>query len=74
MSDIVYKEESFKIIGACMRVHSGLGSGFLEVVYQEVLEEEFLKSDIPFQRQVKLSLTYNGEKLKKILHSRFCLF
>ncbi|MHB1148687.1 MAG: GxxExxY protein [Lutibacter sp.] len=30
---IVYKEESFKIIGACMLVHKNLGAGFLEVVY-----------------------------------------
>lgn len=74
MNDIVYKEESFKIIGVCMRVHSELGSGFLEAVYQEVLEKEFKMNNIPFQRQVKLSITYNGEKLKKYYIADFVCF
>jgi hypothetical protein len=30
---ILFKEESYQIIGACMKVHRGLGSGFLEAVY-----------------------------------------
>ena len=38
---ILYKEESFKIIGACMKVHRTLGAGFLEAVYEEALEKEF---------------------------------
>ena len=38
---ILYKEESFKIIGGCMKVHRSLGAGFLEAVYEEALEKEF---------------------------------
>lgn len=74
MTDIVFKEESYRIIGACMRVHSELGSGFLEAVYQEVLEREFAKSNIPFRRQEKLSLTYQGEKLKKYYIADFICY
>ena len=57
-----------------MKVHSELGSGFLEAVYQEVLEKEFAKNNIPFQRQVKLSLTYQGEKLKKYYIADFVCY
>jgi GxxExxY protein len=74
MTDIVFKDESFRIIGACMRVHSELGSGFLEAVYQEVLEKEFEKNKIPFRRQVKLNLTYQGEKLKKYYIADFVCY
>ena len=65
MTEIIYKEESYKIIGACMRVHADLGFGFLEAVYQEALEKEFIKSKIPYERHRKLSLVYGGEKLRK---------
>ena len=34
MSEFIYKEESYMIIGACMKVHAASGSGFLEAVYQ----------------------------------------
>lgn len=62
---ILYKEESFKIIGACMKVHRALGAGFLEAVYEEALEKEFRHQKIPFKRQVKLEVYYEGVKLQK---------
>ena len=43
MDKIVYKDESYKIIGACFNVYNTLGSGFLEQVYQECLENELEK-------------------------------
>ena len=64
---ILYKEESFAIIGACMKVHRLLGAGFLEAVYEEALEKEFQIQKIPFKRQVKLDLFYDNQKLKKTI-------
>lgn len=57
-----------------MRVHAALGPGFLEAVYQESLEKEFTKSQLPFERQQKLLLFYNGEKLKKYYVADFLLY
>ena len=54
--DILYKEESYKIIGACMEVHNLLGCGFLEAVYQEALQIEFKNRNIPFKREVELDI------------------
>jgi len=45
--DLLYKEEAYKIIGACLEVHKQLGCGFLEPVYQEALEKEFINQSIP---------------------------
>ena len=56
MIEIFFKDESYKIIGACMKVHATLGPGFLEAVYQEALEREFTAQNIPFMRQKKLAV------------------
>ena len=71
---IIFKEESYKIIGICMNIHSTLGNGFLEAVYSEVLEKEFIKNNIPYKREVKLDLFFNGEKLDKKYKADFICF
>jgi len=45
---IVFKEESYRIVGACFEVYKEKGSGFLEAVYQECLAIEFGDQNIPF--------------------------
>ncbi|EKJ86916.1 GxxExxY protein [Leptospira meyeri] len=61
--ELIYEEESFKIRGAFFQVYKEMGSGFLESVYQECLEMELKKIQIPFQSQPELQLQYKGEKL-----------
>ena len=56
--------KTFKIIGAAMAVHSYLGCGFLEAVYQESLELEFIHSENPYEREVELAIYYKGKRLK----------
>lgn len=58
MTELLYKELTFSIIGAAMEVHKILGPGFLEAVYQTALERELTLRNIPFQRQVHLPVTY----------------
>lgn len=71
---ILYREESFAIIGACMKVHRTLGAGFLEAVYEEALEREFQNLKIPFKRQVKLDLYYGNQKLTKQYRADFICY
>ncbi len=74
MTDILFKEESYAVIGACMKVHAELGVGFLEAVYQEALEKEFRKRNILFERQKKLSVFFDGQKLSKYYIADFICF
>lgn len=45
VSEIILKNESYKIIGLCMEVHTNPGMGFKEVVYKDALELEFSKNE-----------------------------
>ncbi len=63
--EIIHKEESYKIIGACMEVYNEKGFGFQEAVYQECMELELGFQNIPFQPQKELGLEYKGHPLKQ---------
>ena len=65
MPEIVFKEESYRIIGACFEVFKEMGSGFLEPVYQEALEIELRERNIPFEAQKVLKIYYKGKPLEK---------
>ena len=67
--ELIYKQEAYDIIGACMEVHSELGSGFLEAVYHEALMMELNKRKIPFETNVKLQVTYKGKTLHKLYYA-----
>jgi GxxExxY protein len=58
--------QTFAIIGAAMTVHSILGNGFLEAVYQEALEHEFKLQKIPHEREKQLPIYYQGTRLKTV--------
>lgn len=66
--------ETYAIIGAAMRVHSELGCGFLEAVYQEALEVEFRVQKIPNEREKRLPIHYRNERLKAYYDADFICF
>jgi GxxExxY protein len=72
--ELLFKKESYAIIGAAMEVHRTLGKGFLESVYQESLGVEFKKRQIPFSREHLLELFYKGDKLSKYFVADFICF
>ncbi len=57
-----------------MTVHRQLGCGFLEAVYQDALEKEFLYQKIPYAREVKLPVFYRGEQLNSYYQADFICF
>jgi len=74
MSHVIYKDESYLIIGACFEVYKAKGCGFVEAVYQECLEIELEYKKIPFNAQKQLDLFYRGLKLKQIYKPDFVCF
>jgi GxxExxY protein len=63
--ELLYKDESYRIIGACFELYKDKGNGFVEPVYQECLELEFGLQGIPFSAQATLRLSYKGQELKQ---------
>ncbi len=54
-----------RIISCAIEVHSKLGPGLLESVYEEALSYEFELRGIPFERQKEISLSYKGRDVGK---------
>ena len=65
---------TYAVIGAAMEVHTQLGCGFLEPVYQEAMELELTDRNIPFQRHVDLAIVYKGRPLKCVYRPEFICF
>lgn len=63
--ELIYKDEVYDIVGACMEVHRELGNGFLEAVYHEALEIEFQNMEISYIHEKPLNIFYKGRKLRK---------
>ncbi|MCA9160754.1 MAG: GxxExxY protein [Pirellulaceae bacterium] len=65
MTDLVYREECYKIVGACFEVYNDKGCGFLESVYQECMVIEFDYQRLPSVPRQALRLFHRGKELKR---------
>ncbi|GEC72650.1 GxxExxY protein [Flavobacterium flevense] len=70
----IYKEENYKIVGILFEVHKNLGKGFSEIVYKDAIEYEFLKQNIPFQREKEFSVKYKDTTLKHKFYADFVVY
>jgi len=74
MTEIIYKKESYAIIGACFEVYNEKGCGFLEPVYHECLAIEFERQGIPAISKPSLTLSYRGRILMQTYEPDFICF
>jgi GxxExxY protein len=72
--ELLYKEESYAILGACFEVYKGMGCGFLEAVYQECLEIELKYQTIPFTAQREFKLNYRNQRLRQTFKPDFVCY
>ena len=74
MSEIVFQDESYQIMGACFEVYNQMGTGFLEPVYQECLSFEFQHRAIPAVGKHRLLLKYKQHQLDSTYQPDFVCY
>ncbi len=74
MAELIYKEEVYAIVGAAQEVYYQLSAGFLEAVYQEAMEIEMRRRQIPFESQKQFFIDYKGVILKKEYFADFVCY
>ena len=62
--DLIFRDEVYRIIGACLAVHKDKGNGFAEPVYQDALEIELECQAIPFDAQHNFPIHYRERQLR----------
>lgn len=73
-TNLIFKEESYAIMGACFEVYKAMGPGFLESVYQECLVIEFADRGIPFVEQPRLQLMFKKTSLQQTYEPDFLCY
>ena len=73
-TELIYKEESYAIIGACFEVYKNKGCGFLEPVYHEFLEIELEFQRIPSLSKPPQTLQYRGRTLVQTFSPDFICY
>lgn len=71
MSNYLYEEETYKIIGALMEVHKNLGKGFSEIVYKDAFEYELNNINFFFEREKEYLVHYKDVILNHKFYADF---
>ena len=74
MTELMFKDEVYAIVGAAMEVHREKGCGFAEPVYQECMEIELADRKVPAEAQKEMTISYKGRRLKKTYLADFVTF
>jgi GxxExxY protein len=73
MSELLYKDEVFKLVGLCMEIHRELGKGHDEVIYKDALVIELQRAQIQFARERKYEVAYKGIVLPHFYYADFVI-
>ena len=71
MSELIYKEDCFKLVGFCMEIHRELGKGHDELIYKDALVVELSRAQIPYARENKHQVAYKGVLLPHFYRADF---
>jgi GxxExxY protein len=74
VAEVILKDESYAVIGACFEVYNHLGAGFLEPVYHRCLEIELASLGIPFVSKPKVPIHYKGESIGCLYEDDFICY
>jgi GxxExxY protein len=74
VSELLYKEEIFQLVGLCMEIHRELGKGHDEVIYKDAFVVELSPAGIPFYRERNYAVTYKGVILPHHYYADFVVW
>lgn len=74
MTELIYKEEAFKIVGICMNIHRTLGMGLKEINYKDAMEIDFEEEGIPYKREERFAVKYKDQILRNPYYADFVVF
>jgi GxxExxY protein len=74
MAELIFKEEAFKVIGICMKIHKTLGMGLKEINYKDAMEIEFMEDTLPYEREKKFVVKYRDYILRNPYIADYVVF
>ncbi len=73
MANILYKDESYAVVGALFEVYNHIRSGFSEIVYKDALEYEFRARNIKYSREKEYAVIYEDQVLPHKFYADFVI-